>query len=603
MKKTDWIFLISVLLFSFLFWKQMPGLNASIFTAALLGGQVLMNRDMLRNRSWIFAALGALCSSFCVFNFGSSLSMFATIFSMLLASYFAFAPKGSVLMGAISSMTSVFVSIAFMIMDTIKRQKAKVENPSGNKSGKKLLIVIIALAVVLIFFLMYRESSIMFYNLTQKINLDFISLPWMVFTLFGALVIYGFYYHNSFDGIGEWDGKHALKLSPDREENWLDKLMSMDSEQFSGIVLFSLLNILLLVVNSLDAISIFGNSGSLPQGVSCMQYVHQGVGMLITSIVFAMLIILYYFRGRMNFAANGKWLRLLAVIWIAQNAFMLYSTFWRNDVYILAFGLTYKRIGVFIYLLLTLIGLFVTAWKVYGKKTNAFLIRTNSWLFYGVWVIACFVNWDKMIFENNVSISKSPDFAYLSSLSNNILPELVQFTKSHPYVLKNGNEASNFSSRIYTFLDKQKWLRDECKWPSFQLNANSNYNLLKDETGFGNLNVNRKEVKEIYFFRGFENATNADFSDNDLVDLGEIGSYKNLEVLNVSYNPQLVSLVGVEQLSKLKILYIQGTHITDLSPLLKLRNLETICINNNMDVDLQKQLLEANPKLKINNNY
>jgi len=608
MKKTDWIFPSSVLIYSILFWKQMPGLNFLLFTPILLLGQVLMNGEVIRNRAWILAAIGAMCCSFCVMNYGNALSIFGTFFSLLLASYFAHVPKGSVIVGFVSSLLSIFISFFFMISDGVNRRNQKTESDSGNKSWKRFLIVLVVLIVVMIFFFMYRESSVMFYNLTKNLNLDFISLAWIAFTIFGALVVYGFYYNGFFPFVSEADGNRALELSADKQPTWLDKLMSMETEQFSGIVLFSLLNILLLVVNTLDATFIFGGSGKLPQGVSCTQYVHQGVGMLITSIVFAILIILYYFRGRMNFSANGKWLRMLAVIWIVQNAFMLYSTFWRNDVYIMVFGLTNKRIGVFIYLLLTLIGLFVTAWKVYGKKTNAFLIRTNAWLFYAVWVSCSFVNWDKMIFDNNIYISKSPDIAYLNSLSGNILADLFHYQQKHPEISKiayqDGNVSSNLSSRIFAFLSDQKYLREEMKWPSYELNANRNYNELKDQNNFGAdiVYLPHFEMKHIYFFKGYRQITSLNLANNDLVDLGEIGEYKNLISLTLTENRDLISLSGIEKLQNLQYLALDGTAVKDYSPLLKLKNLETLYVNQN-GAEWAVQLCKANPKLTIRNQY
>src|SRR6187551_736785 len=107
MKKTDWIFLASVLLYSILFWKQLPGLNAFIFSGILLTGQVLLDPRILKIRAWQLTALGTLCSSFCVLYYGNTLSMFATFFSLLMSSYFACNQKGSVLVGVFSSMISI----------------------------------------------------------------------------------------------------------------------------------------------------------------------------------------------------------------------------------------------------------------------------------------------------------------------------------------------------------------------------------------------------------------------------------------------------------------------------------------------------------------
>jgi hypothetical protein len=600
MKKTDWIFLLSVLLYSFLFWKEMPGLNILIFSGVLLTGQVLFDPRILRIRSWLLAALGTLCSAFCVFYYGNPLSILATFFSLLLSSYFAFNQKGSVLVGVFSSFISIVASIGFMIVRFFERQKENTTNSTGKRAWKKTVIVIIALFVVLMFFLMYRDSSVLFFNLTEKINFDWISFGWICFTFLGALVVYGFYFHNSIPGIGEWDGKHSTKLDPDKT-NWLDKLMSMDNERFSGIVLLSLLNIMLLIVNGLDLAFILGSDGNLPQGVSCMEYVHQGVGTLIASIICAMLIILFYFRGRMNFSANGKALRILALVWIVQNAFMLFSTAWRNEVYVLVFGLTYKRIGVYVYLLLTLIGLFVTAWKVQGKKTNAFLVRMNSWLFYGVWVIACFVNWDALIIKNNINTGLQPDLRYLNSLSTNILPELIDYSLAHPSEATRAELNSPIAGRAYLFLCHQTYLRSENKWPSYVFKADKTYRDLQPRTSFSkskHLDLWNSELKAIYYFKGFEKIVAFDAGNNDLVNVGEIGKFPNLEVLDLKENQKLTSIAGIEAATKLEYLDLTGTRISDYSPLLKLKKLKQLTIHT-MTPEWQEKLQTNNPTLKI----
>jgi hypothetical protein len=601
MKKNDWIFLATVTTYSILFYKQMPGLNFFIFSCILLCGQILMCPGIFRNKKWLFAAIGAVCTSFCVLNYNYTLCIFGSFVTLMLASYFAFNKNGSVLAGLFSSFISATSSIGFMIARFVDRLRNKSENGKSGRVGKRTIIVLFALIVVLIFFFMYRESSVLFYQLTEKINFDWISFGWIIFTLIGALVIYGYFFHNSIPGFSEWDGKQRLILTPKEEQSGLDKLMSVESEKFSGIVLFSLLNILVLVVNGLDFTFIFCGDGKLPQGISSTEYVHQGVGMLITSIVFAMLIILYYFRGRLNFSGNGKLLRNLALLWIIQNAFMLISTAWRNDVYIFAFGLTYKRIGVFVYLLLTIIGLIVTAWKVLGKKTNAFLIRTNSLLFIGVWIIACFFNWDKIIVDFNTQKIQKPDLNYLNSLSTVILPQLISYSKNHPDQAEINYVGRSIQERTYLFLNDQKFLSENDKWPSYSIYPAKIYDELKDRKDFGNLvqlNLSYSEMKTIYYFPAYEKIRSLELSGNELKDLGEVSQFKNLQVLDLSNNPELKSLAGIEKADSLQYLSINGTGITDYSPLLKLKNLKKI-VSGNMSAEIESQLRARNPEVEI----
>ena len=62
---------------------------------------------------------------------------------------------------------------------------------------------------------------------------------------------------------------------------------------------------------------------------------------------------LYYFRGRLNYHSKNKTLKLLAYVWIAQNIFMILSTAYRNNMYIEESGISYKKIGLYVYLMLS----------------------------------------------------------------------------------------------------------------------------------------------------------------------------------------------------------------------------------------------------------
>src|ERR1019366_7656081 len=95
-------------------------------------------------------------------------------------------------------------------------------------------------------------------------------------------------------------------------------------------------------------------------------------------------------------------------------------------------GLTRKRIGVYVYLLLCLIGLVTTFIKVSGKKSNWFLFRKNAWAFYAIFIVACFFNWDDMIVRYNCKNFKSLQFDYIDrnyqvELSHTCLASLFEF--------------------------------------------------------------------------------------------------------------------------------------------------------------------------------
>jgi hypothetical protein len=242
--------------------------------------------------------------------------------------------------------------------------------------------------------------------------------------------------------------------------SFLGNNVEEETEFRTGVVMLSLLNGLLLLVNVIDLQFMFG-SQLLPANISYADYVHQGIFSLILSIVIAIAIILWYFRGSQNFAQQ-KTLKTLAYLWIAQNLIMLLSAAYKNHLYINEFSLTYKRIGVYAFLLCTIAGLILTFIKIINKRSNFYLVKANSLVWYVILVMAVPIGWDKMIAEFNIyqaeSKGKEPDVNYLSSLSYQALPVLLkyQLTK-HPDTFNNPeityyNNGSYSQQRIFNKL-------------------------------------------------------------------------------------------------------------------------------------------------------
>lgn len=599
MKKNDWIFILSLAAYSYLFWKEMAGYNVLAMNLILLGGIILKNRNVLRNRFWILSATGAMLSAISVALYGDVVSVFANLLSLLMASGFVLNRNNSMIVVLLQSGLNLGATIAYMITDPLERRRKRLEAEGELKTKsryRKILPVILALLVTLIFFFIYRGSSVLFAKLTDNLNLDFISFGWILFTCFGAILVYGYYHQHRIPGLSEWDEKLPNAVRPDGKPAWLEPLVNAENEKFTGIVLLVLLNALLLVVNVLDCNFLFV-SKDLPFGVSYSEYVHQGVGMLIFSIVCAMAVILYFFRGRLNFITGNKFLRALAIAWILQNCFMLYATLVRNEAYIAAFGLTYKRIGVYIYLLLAFLGLATTGWKVIRVYSTVFLIRINSWLFYGVLIASCLVNWDGLIMNYNLSQPHQPDCEYLSELSFRAWPGLVSYLNQ-----KDGYVAPEFRGRVFRFLSQQERIQEEGMWQSKNRAANSVAFRIMNEPRIGmgtELTITNAELRTIRFFKPFANIQRANFAGNELTGLGEIPKYKNLVELNLNGNPDLDSLDGIQNLQQLEVLHLSNTGVTDFTPVTQLPNLKILYVNT-LPAKWSSILTARYPQIQIN---
>ena len=195
----------------------------------------------------------------------------------------------------------------------------------------------------------------------------------------------------------------------------------MKKEYLSALVLLILINLLVLAANIID-IKFLWFGFEFKEGMNLKQFVHEGTYLLILSILLSMGILLYIFRKNQNFFSKGKLLRKLASVWIAQNLVLAISVGLRNYHYIDQYGLAYKRIGVFVFLMLVLFGLFTFFVKIVKKRSGYYLINRNSWAMYLVLTASSLLSWDTIITKYNVKYCKELDYEFLVQMSTKALP-------------------------------------------------------------------------------------------------------------------------------------------------------------------------------------
>lgn len=426
MKKNDYLLLTATAAYSFLFFRQNAGINFLIFNLIFLSILLFRNASLRKNKKWLWAAMMSLVSSICVFIHSSDLSILANIFSLFLVSAFSFNSITSAIFSFWFTVYSIVSSMVFMIIDTVNRAQTKSDNLSGKK-GYKLLAVLIVVILAVMFFAMYKDANPLFAENTKWINLDFISFQWIAFTLGGFILMYGLFYHRSIKPIESWENK--LSLNNVINQN-IGRMKQYEAERFAGVLLFVLLNLMLLILNAGDIQTLYFNGG-LPKGITHSDFVHNGVAVIILSIIVATSLMMFLYRREFNELKNNKTLSLLIYAWLIQNLVMLSSTAFRNQIYIHDYNFTYKRIGVYVWLVLAAIGLVIMYWKIQKHRSNWFLIKTNVAVWFSVLTLGSCVNWDKLI--TNYNITNKPiqevDFHYLFSLSDTNIPELIEVTK------------------------------------------------------------------------------------------------------------------------------------------------------------------------------
>lgn len=469
MKTKIWLYLIAVISFTFLFYRQDAGINLTLFAGLLLTAATILNKTNRRSCQWLIIAAGTLISAFFVGWYSNSLSVIMAIISLIMLSILKNSKRTSYFLAFFIGIASMVGSVIFMILAKIDANRLKqFQKTKPSNSGYKWWPVTIVAMVAFVFMTIYREINPVFNNYFIKIFSD-IDLGWLVFSIFGAILLYTFFYPPRLvKKLLPYERNYGKTIvhdaSASKTQSVFSLFASFDHERYSALLLFIILNILLLILNIFDIQYLF-LKGELPEGITYSDYVHRGVGAVILSILLAIGVISYYFRGLINFDSGSKIIKLLTYVWILQNIVLVIMTAFKNQLYIEAFSLTYMRIGVYYYLGFALIGLLLTIYKIYFTQDIWFLFRTNSLAIYVVLILSCFFNWNMIVTRYNIQNSKEIDYVYLSELGHANYPVLwehhffeSQEHKKYELRLTQKTESYLLPSKIGEFLQEYESL-------------------------------------------------------------------------------------------------------------------------------------------------
>jgi hypothetical protein len=134
-------------------------------------------------------------------------------------------------------------------------------------------------------------------------------------------------------------------------------------------------NLVFAVQNGLD-LAFLWSGAPLPGDLTLAGYAHRGAYPLIATALLAGLFVLVTLRPGSD-TARSRGIRLLVVLWIAQNLLLVASTIYRTVDYIEAYSLTELRIAALVWMGLVAIGLVLICWRLLRNRSAAWLINAN----------------------------------------------------------------------------------------------------------------------------------------------------------------------------------------------------------------------------------
>ncbi len=462
--------ILSALAFSLLFYSKSFGLN--LFLISILVVVLVSAIRKERSVSWGYSLTYVLTAIFVFFN-PSGFAVFVHFMALMVFVGKSISQKTSVYLSWFIGCVNILVaSVANYIrnQEEEKESKKKKQKDISPKLFNRLKGGLVAILLFLIFGMLYRNANPVFESLIEQIDLDFICVPWLLFTLMGYIIFLHLLRPFNAQELVEFDLAQENELEKPAELVLIGEKKKLESEHTLGSIVFLALNLLLLFFLTTDVIYLFQKTDITNSGYS--QSVHQGVYALMFSIVCAIALILYFFRGNLNFFQANKRIKLLTYLWIGLNVILVAFTCYKNYTYVEALGLTYKRIGVFVYLLLTLTGLVTAYIKVAQVKNFIYLVRTNIATVFAFLIISAAIPWDRTITWFNLNTLENPDIDYLVSLGESNSAQLYDYAKAN-HTKVEINTKDRIDEKHTEFLEEQS----QKTWQEYTF-----YQIVKNET-------------------------------------------------------------------------------------------------------------------------
>ena len=434
---------------NYLFWMEGIGLNLLLYSLFVMV-VLLMDIQVAKTKKILFAGGSHLLAAILVVINQSDLTVITWYISM--AVFVGFVHFQS-LRSIPSALFAAFLQIATVPVNFLRKITiSKYFGYSLSPLLKPAKYIIIPGLVLFLFSILYSVANPVFAGYMQQVTSGIVNILTNIFNFFftelsflrflhiilGVLLTAAIFLGFRDKAIEQYEATFGDDLQRKKATNkknlaheivgvlagnLLRRKMALKTENVIGIISFSALNLLLLLLNVIDTKALLFAEASVN---NLSAELHDGTNALIISVVLAMFVILYFFSGNINFYSKNKIIRLLAYIWIVQNAFLVSSVLFRDFQYIDTYGLTYKRIGVLVFLLLCAVGLATVYIKVATRKTVFYLCRVNGFVWYALLLSFGAVNWDVFIVQYNIKNRKSIklDIKHLTSLSDKTLPIL-----------------------------------------------------------------------------------------------------------------------------------------------------------------------------------
>ncbi len=430
------------IVFTILFYEQSPGLNTLLFTILsvaiiqLLYPSVGIRRKLIAFAAPLYTSI-LLCLYLQDFTFLLWLGSY-TIMWLLVAI------KMELIIAPIYSMSSIFIAPFKLLGELFERQ--------NNNSAFKLGNLIIPGLIGLVFLLLYSSSNLLLSDYLTNLKFTIKQPEIIICIIFaflwhlGLVMVQNNKYLNGFQNIA-----NHIEESTDKNPN--------TNQYKQALYSFCLASIILTVLNITDVAVLC--TGKLPEGITYSQYVHNGFNSLLFAMILAIIMVLYFLKGQLNYHINSKQLSIAVYIWISQNFILCLTTFVKNSMYVSTYGLTYQRITVYLFLIIVSLALILLIYKVNSLYSTWAFTKHFINFSYLIIILAFTIPFDIVITHYNLDSAKEKDIYYV------IHRRGADFKKVKAFIDDNPEEYGKWKETIDDKIKRKRIMANRHGWQSW----------------------------------------------------------------------------------------------------------------------------------------
>lgn len=428
-----------VLLGDFLFWNQAPGVSLAIFIAALAAALVAGNWAVARTpRTGITLLLIAVSAWQTAMEISfANLAVVLALLAILVADLrYLHLPAGW------ARWSESFIAWAAAIGRWPWLVRAVQEQPLaagqnlalGQKAGRLLAMIVPAAVLTVVFIAIFTAGNSIFQQFFHQ-ALDRFSAMLTGFDFdVGRVFFWLFLATGCLAFIRPRDGAATPRPWAQPLGEW--RRGDAGIAFWQSTIILAALNVLFFAVVTIDVIYLWQRAAP-PAGIEPRSYLYDGIYSLITATVLSGVVLTFLFQQPAEVAGRRS-LRVLAVVWIAQNCFLIAGVFLRLKLFLDVADMTEKRVYVACFLLLVTVGFALLCGHVLRGRLASQLIWRNVVATFCLFFILQFLNVPDWVARQNCARAAATGGAYGINVPYNMnlgpgsWPALIEFATRIP---------------------------------------------------------------------------------------------------------------------------------------------------------------------------